>query len=154
MEMRSMADVGRKRVAKFIHAALDAVFPVYCVGCNKEGNILCINCRSAIFRAPLFVCPACGRGSPGGKTHPDCRERTPLAALVAPYPYANPLVRKLIKNFKYRGAGESKKIIENLAASSVNALRLMFPETATVVAMPHCCKICWNCCCRRGSSSG
>jgi ComF family protein len=136
MEVIFAVEAKRKRVVKFIHAVLDAVFPVYCVGCNKEGNILCANCRSAIYRAPLFVCSACGRSSPGGTTHLVCRSATPLAALIAPYPYANPLVRKLIKNFKYRGAGESKKIIENLAASSANALRQLFPAAATVVAMP------------------
>jgi ComF family protein len=127
---------GRAGLSRLLRFALDAVFPVYCVGCNREGNILCANCRSAIYRAPLLVCSACGRFSPGGITHSACRTATPLAALIAPYPYANPLVRKLIKNFKYRGSGESKKIVENFSASSVNALRLMFPAAATVVAMP------------------
>ncbi len=126
----------RRGATQILRAALDAVLPVYCVGCKEEGKILCANCRSAITRAPLFICSACGLFSPAGTTHPDCQTKTPLSSLIAPYPYANPLVRNLIKNFKYRGAGESKKIIADLSAASANALRLLFSENAIVVAMP------------------
>jgi ComF family protein len=121
---------------KIIRAALDAVFPVYCVGCREEGKILCVNCRSAICRAPLFICSGCGRASPGGVTHSACHDDTPLHALLAPYPYANPLVRNLIKNFKYRGGEEAKKIVFDLSAASVAQLGQFFPKDAVVAALP------------------
>jgi len=117
-------------------AFLDALFPIYCLGCEREGGWLCADCLSAIRPQPLFLCPGCGLESPGGMTHLRCVSLTPLSALVSPYHYAEPAVRRLIKEYKYHGAIEIEKIIIGLTASGVNKLRTLFPKTAIVAPMP------------------
>ena len=69
-------------------------------------------------------------------THLRCASLTPLSALISPYHYAEPAVRRLIKEFKYHGATEIEKILVGLTASGVNKLRTLFPTTAIVVPMP------------------
>ena len=115
---------------------MDALFPIYCLGCEKEGGWLCADCLSAISAKPLFLCPGCGLASAGGTTHRRCADDTPLAALISPYHYADPPVRRLIKEYKYHGAGEIEKILCGLTASGVDKLKTLFPAPAMVVPMP------------------
>jgi ComF family protein len=121
---------------KIKRALLDALFPIHCLGCEKEGCWLCPDCRGAICAKPLFLCPGCGCFSPGGTTHVRCAERTPLSALVSPYHYANPTVRRLIKEYKYHGAAEIEKILIALTVSASEKMRTLLPQHATVVALP------------------
>lgn len=115
---------------------MDALFPIHCLGCGKEGGWLCADCFSAIRPLPLFLCPGCGRESAGGTTHPRCAKLTPLSALISPYHYADPSVRRLIKEYKYHGATEIEKILIGLTVSGVNKLRTLFPGSAVVAPMP------------------
>lgn len=125
-----------EKIQKIKRAFLDALFPIYCLGCEREGVWLCADCLSAIRPQPLFLCPGCGFESPGGTTHLRCLSLTPLSALVSPYHYAEPAVRRLIKEYKYHGATEIENILIGLTASGVNKLRTLFPAMAIVVPMP------------------
>jgi len=117
-------------------AFLDALFPIYCLGCGKEGGWLCADCQSAICAKPLFLCPGCGLASVGGTVHRRCADAAPLAALISPYHYADPKVRRLIKEYKYHGAAEIERVLRGLTAAGVDKLRTIFPSPATVVPMP------------------
>ncbi len=117
-------------------AFLDALFPIYCLGCGQEGGWLCVDCHSAIAAKPLFLCPGCGLVSAGGVVHSCCLDNTPLAALISPYHYADPKVRRLIKEYKYHGAGEIKRILCGLTAAGVGKLKTLFPATAVVIPVP------------------
>jgi ComF family protein len=121
---------------KIKRAFLDALFPIYCLGCDKEGGWLCSDCQSAISAKPLFLCPGCGLASAGGVVHSRCADDTPLAALISPYHYADPKVRRLIKEYKYHGAREIERILCGLTASGVNKLKTLFPASAVIVPMP------------------
>jgi ComF family protein len=85
---------------------------------------------------PLNLCPACGSESAGGTRHQCCHDDSSLNALVSPYHYANPLLRGLIKDYKYHGAVDIEKILAALAMAGTRALKTRFPPTAAVVAMP------------------
>lgn len=128
--------MAKEKIQKIKRAFLDALFPIHCLGCDLEGCWLCADCLSAIRAKPMFLCPGCGCASAGGTTHPRCVAATPLAALVSPYHYAEPSVRRLIKEFKYHGAGDIEKILVGMAASGADKLRTLFPAKATVVPMP------------------
>jgi len=106
---------------------MDALFPIFCLGCEREGVWLCSDCQSAIRPLPLFLCPGCGRMSPGGTTHLRCANATPLSALISPYHYASPVIRGLIKDYKYHGAHDIEKIITaSRSPASTNCAR--FPS--------------------------
>jgi len=130
-----MFDANRK-FNEIKRAFLDALFPIFCLGCKREGVWLCNECQSAIRPLPLFLCPGCGRMSPGGTTHLRCANATPLSALISPYHYASPVIRGLIKDYKYHGAHDIEKIITGLTISGVDKLRTLFPPGARVTAMP------------------
>ena len=115
---------------------MDALFPIYCFGCQKEGCWVCTDCHSVIKIAPLNLCPGCGLASAGGMTHVACRGLTSLDALVSPYHYANPVLRALLKEYKYHGAVEIEKILSGFASAAVFKTRTFFPGKAVVVPMP------------------
>ena len=56
------------RVGKGI---LDAVFPVVCVGCGREGQYICARCEN-FANAAAPVCPVCQCSSFSGERHEDC----------------------------------------------------------------------------------
>jgi len=125
-----------EQFAKAKRAFLDALFPIYCAGCRREGYWLCPDCTAAIRIMPLFLCPGCGRLSPGGMTHPRCSTLTPLSALVSPYHYANPSIRRLIKDYKYHGALPIERLLVGLTGNGARSLRTLFPQEAVIVPMP------------------
>jgi ComF family protein len=125
-----------EKLSRLKRAFLDALFPLRCVGCGREGVVVCAECLSAIRLMPLNLCPSCGRAAPAGRTHPRCQGECPLDALISPYHYANPVLRDLIKDFKYHGAAEIEKVLAGLAAAGVRALSTQFPADAVVVPIP------------------
>lgn len=126
----------KEKYLKVKRAFLDALFPIHCLGCGKEGKWACPDCMSSIRLMPMYLCPGCGRSAIGGITHDKCKKLTPLNGLISPYHYANPLVRKLIKEYKYHGAKEIGQIISGLTSSGSRALFTLLPTGAKVVAMP------------------
>jgi ComF family protein len=125
-----------KNLAGFKRAFLNALFPINCCGCGKEGTWACPDCLAALRIMPLNLCPGCGRVSPAGVRHGSCRKKTDLDALVSPYHYADPFVRGLIKDYKYHGALEIEKVLKALAANGARTLATGFPKAASVVPLP------------------
>lgn len=79
---------------------LDLILPKKCVGCNKIGSYLCLNCKEEILQTNL-VCPICERMAVGGITHPLCRGRLSLDGLWSLGVYQNPL-KRAIQKLKYK----------------------------------------------------
>jgi len=60
------------QLAKLKGAALDLLFPQYCLGCGREGGLICSSCKQSLSRIAPPICPRCGRPEPGGQLCPDC----------------------------------------------------------------------------------
>ena len=87
-----------KKACDFI---LDTIFPIECLGCKKDGEWLCGECRKKIpieFQEQCFVCKTV---SPGGRTCFSCRGEFPLTRVVRFFNYDTPLVRESIGLGKY-----------------------------------------------------
>ncbi len=121
---------------KIKRAFLDALFPIHCCGCGREGAAACPSCLASLRIHPLNLCPGCGLVSPGGMAHARCRPDSALDGLVSPYHYADPFVRALIKEYKYRGAAEAGNALANLVHAGASALITALPRDAKVVPMP------------------
>jgi ComF family protein len=52
------------QAAKFKRAALDLLFPRWCLGCGKEGDFICRPCREHLVRVRPPLCPRCGKPQP------------------------------------------------------------------------------------------
>ena len=60
------------QVAKLGGMALDLLFPQRCIGCRKEGPLICPDCQGSLPRIMPPVCPLCGRPQSSGTLCPDC----------------------------------------------------------------------------------
>ena len=85
---------------------LDFLFPVFCLGCKKEGRWLCQNCRQNIRLQEKQVCPFCYKESESGVVCAHCKEVQKCAldgVLVAARFEEKSLLQRCIHNFKYEG---------------------------------------------------
>lgn len=97
--------------AYFKKAVLDILFPVYCVGCGREGSYFCQDCQATVTitsrryclckpALPIFDSPLKEvRQSRKGKCR-KCRSRA-LDGLYSALSYQEPRARRLIYLFKY-----------------------------------------------------
>jgi ComF family protein len=100
---------------------LDLIFPKYCVGCNKEGTLLCQTCQKQVTQKDL-ICPQCKKIAFAGLTHPICRRWYSLDGLWS-FGAFEGVLRKSIQKLKYRWVTEHAdilmdQVIEYLAISS------------------------------------
>lgn len=86
---------------------LDIIFPIYCLGCGKEGEWICSACLEKIELLKKQACPVCGVESETGSRCFNCRAKTELDGLIASTAYfgkerKETLAKKAIHVFKYK----------------------------------------------------
>ncbi|TET68536.1 MAG: ComF family protein [Dehalococcoidia bacterium] len=90
------------QLAKLKGTALDLLFPQYCVGCGKEGRLICSSCRQSLPRIAPPICPRCGRPQPSGILCPDCVSwQAKLDGIRSPFRFEG-VMRQAIHQLKYR----------------------------------------------------
>ncbi len=107
----SAADLGR--------AALDLLFPRWCIGCGREGEYICGACRRTLKAITPPVCPRCGRPRSveiAGGGCPGCVSwQGDIDCIRAPFLFDG-VIRDAIHEFKYN----------NLRALAPSLARLMY----------------------------
>ena len=98
--------------SKLTSSALELLFPLQCLGCQREGNLLCARCRDGLDELNPPWCNVCALPSPRSLCN-FCR-RTPLAidGIRAPYLMQGP-VQQAIYSLEYRSV---RAIAPELAA--------------------------------------
>lgn len=82
---------------------LDLLWPQFCLGCQREGNLICPDCLSLIEVLEYQFCPFCKTAQRVLDKGTCLSHRSKhLKGLFAAASYHNFLVRRLIKNFKYQ----------------------------------------------------
>ncbi|MBI3631553.1 MAG: ComF family protein [Candidatus Staskawiczbacteria bacterium] len=114
---------------------LDIFFPVFCLGCRKEGMVFCDDCLNKIetYTKPFcsvckfrlandrsFVAPAPQDDNLVVNFHRNCREKTNLKKLIAAVSYSDPLIKKLIAHYKYQFIRELDQPLSQLIIKSLN----------------------------------
>jgi ComF family protein len=84
---------------------LDLVFPKFCLGCGFLGSYLCPSCQKQLYHLKRQNCLYCQKASYLGLTHPGCLKKLDIDGVVSLF-YYNNLLKKIIKNLKYRLATE------------------------------------------------
>ncbi|MBI5123405.1 ComF family protein [Candidatus Roizmanbacteria bacterium] len=79
----------------------DLLFPKFCLGCGYIGVYLCLSCQNKLKPVKQDVCLYCKKPSLFGLTHPSCQKKLNIDGLLILY-YYNPILKKIIKNIKYR----------------------------------------------------
>lgn len=102
---------------------IDLLFPKFCLGCGYVGVYLCPSCFEGLKSTKSDVCLYCNKASLFGLTHPYCSKTHGIDGMLTIY-YYNPLLKKIIKNIKYRLATdvwqEFYKVIEPQVISKLD----------------------------------
>lgn len=116
-----------------------AAFPHFCCGCGAEGTVLCGACADEMMIPfeGIFVCPGCGERTPmGGRCAARrCRDGA-LDGLVAAAPYGKPVLRELLRLYKYERIEEAGRPLLALFGGFVRRHRLTFAAIGAAGAVP------------------
>lgn len=113
---------------------LDLFFPKKCLNCGKSGTYICNDCLNKIELAKNNRCPFCEKIVPESLICQKCRERHSLDRLIWATPYSNPLIKELIKIFKYHYIKELARPLAHLLLTQCGSYDL--PHNAIVVPIP------------------
>jgi len=90
------------QLTKLRGAALNLLFPQFCVGCGKEGNFLCDSCLQSLPRIEPPICPRCGRPQATGRLCPSCYDwQADIDGIRSPFRFDG-VIRTAIHQLKYR----------------------------------------------------
>jgi ComF family protein len=90
------------QLTKLRGAALNLLFPQFCVGCGKEGAFLCDSCLHSLPRIELPICPRCGRPQATGRLCPNCSDwQADIDGIRSPFRFDG-VIRTAIHQLKYR----------------------------------------------------
>ncbi len=90
------------QLIKLKEIALDLVFPQCCVGCGKEGDLICRSCYRSLPRIMPPLCPRCGRPQSSGILCPGCTSwQAEIDGIRSPFQFDG-VIRQAIHQLKYR----------------------------------------------------
>jgi ComF family protein len=91
----------RPQLAELKRIALDLLFPQWCLGCGREGELICPTCRHALPKLMAPLCPRCGQPQASGTLCPACISSQPeIDGIRSPFRFEL-TVRKAIHQLKY-----------------------------------------------------
>jgi ComF family protein len=86
----------------FKRAALDLFFPQHCIGCGKEGDVLCSVCKKSLPRIIPPVCPKCGKPQLSGVVCYRCVSwQSHIDGIRSPFKFEG-VIREAVHQFKYK----------------------------------------------------
>lgn len=104
------------QLIEFRRAALDILFPQFCIGCGKAGAFLCHSCLQSLPYLESPVCPRCGRPQIYGELCRDCCDwHTDIDGIRAPFRFEG-IIRSAIHELKYHNLRAiSRKLAEMMS---------------------------------------
>lgn len=123
----------------FPRSFLDLFFPLRCVGCGDEGQLLCRACSDALPRyAPC--CPACEAPDGMGRVCASCRGHPPWTALDGLWSFTtyheSPVVAKAVHALKYKQWSHlARNLTEALAERFESSVRTFEPDALAAVPL-------------------
>ncbi|HXG41291.1 MAG TPA: ComF family protein [Dehalococcoidia bacterium] len=113
--------------------ALDTLFPVHCLGCGEEGQLLCPPCLQAAPRAVPPRCPICWQRWPGESPCRHCvRQRPAYEAVRSAFAYDG-AVREAVHCLKFRGISALAAV---MAVPMAQLLAAWAPPADALVPVP------------------
>jgi len=89
------------QIAKLSGAALDLLFPRWCVGCGREGSFICDSCRQTLPFIVPPLCPKCGRPQLSGVFCPHCVSwQAEIDGIRSPFRFEG-VIQQAIYKLKY-----------------------------------------------------
>lgn len=129
-----MGSFGTK-IRKFIKIAKDSLFPKYCLGCDKEGFVLCKDCDSRLAIDKVMLCPICKKEDDQGMCCSNCKKHSYLDLHVSIFEYEG-LKAQLIEELKYQYIIDVLDIFEKYVSKFVEKNRELFADNAVIIPVP------------------
>lgn len=105
-------------ITKLIHKCLSIFFPVFCFDCGKENYYLCGACKEKI--APNY----------------DNLKIKYCFQVLAASNYNNPVVKKIIWHFKYRGARALADTVADIMLANISLLNSLDKTNCFIIPVP------------------
>jgi len=121
------------KVKRFL---LDLFFPKKCLGCGHPDTYLCRDCFNKIQIIENNTCFFCGKITWQGKICINCAKENGLDRLIAATEYKNPLVRDLIKAFKYHYAKELSSLLSKLLIRTLESNSTISTNSTIIIPVP------------------
>lgn len=90
---------------------LDLIFPINCIGCEKEGLWLCRPCFKRIVFNEEQSCFVCNKDMEFGQTCIDCMGELSIDGIWVAGSYKDEVLKKIIKKYKYNFVSDLSKVI-------------------------------------------
>lgn len=120
-----------------IKFAKDTLFPVYCLGCQEEGEWLCSKCFNQIDPPGVFCCPVCHISNITGYCCNSCISKSYLKQHLAIFNYEeDKLPDKLIEGFKYYYWEELEKYFQIFVNDFVDKNSNKFLSFDLIIPVP------------------
>ena len=124
------------RIAKFKGAVLNLLFPQKCIGCGKEGVLLCCSCQQSLPRMTLPLCPKCGRPQTSDILCPACVGwQSSIDGIRSPLRFEG-LVREAVHQLKYKNLRSFAAPLAGLMLEYLNQNPLQFQVLVPVPLHP------------------
>ncbi len=114
----------------------EALFPVFCLRCGKEGKYLCDECFQKRPELPIQRCVFCGVVSARGETCSSCAKHHALAQVAVRGVYKEWVWRDLIRTWKYRGARELDEQVQGCLTEALPLIETKNSRDVIVIPVP------------------
>ncbi|MDX9971144.1 MAG: hypothetical protein RBS56_04555 [Candidatus Gracilibacteria bacterium] len=113
-------------------------FPEKCISCGSEGEIICDKCKSFIETLKTFECSACFKSTKFGEFCCDkCSKEFFFDYLLVSTRYSrSPLIKELIKRFKYRNKKGLTLFFGEILNKRFEEFLLVRPDLKNIVVSP------------------
>lgn len=130
-----------QKLKKFI---LDVLFPIKCLGCQKEGEWICQDCFANIKLIKHPVCPICEKPFFLGKTCPGCQKRTKLDGLLVAASYKDKILKQAIHIYKYRFIKDLSEPLSRILIKYLQELPFNLSQLVIVPVPLHRRRLRWR----------
>lgn len=115
----------------------DALFPIFCLQCNREGTLLCEECSFFVERRGLSLCPVCRADAARGRPCPACQDKTLLSSHIALGLFEETnLLGRLIYSYKYNFLDEALPLFDRFIREFIEKNRELFSQVDLIVPVP------------------
>lgn len=104
-------------IHNIIAATLNAVMPIWCIGCGKKGEQLCKPCLNRLFEIHEW-CMVCQGFTLNGICK-KCKKGVALEQIFWVSAYGDSLTRSAVGNLKYKGVRKLAPILANMMARTI-----------------------------------
>ncbi len=112
-----------------IEDLFNLIAPHNCVGCNREGSLLCEQCAALLQKVPAR-CYKCQRWSAAARTCQACRRQTPLYGALAITPYTG-VAKQVIHRLKFERAQAAADDIARVLAEGLSVADVLITHVPT-----------------------